>query len=376
MKNKIWLSSPHMGNEELANIIDVFNTNWIAPVGSYIDLFESKLSEVTKVTHSAAFNSGTASIHLALKLLDVQTDDIVLCQSLTFAATVNPVIYQNGTPVFIDSEIETWNMCPTQLELAINKYISLGRKPKAILLVHLYGMPAKIDEIAALATKYSIPIIEDAAEALGSKYNGNPCGSFGKYGVLSFNGNKIITTSAGGALLSNSKKDIDKAKYWASQAKEPTLHYEHTELGYNYRMSNVLAAIGVGQLSVLEERVNRRREIFEIYKKELSNFKGISFLEEAKGFYSNRWLTTILIGDLAITPEKLIEVLAKENIESRPLWKPMHLQPFYKEFDFIGDGVSESLFNHGLCLPSGSNLTNEEIFRVIKVIKKIYRDGI
>ena len=371
MKNKIWLSSPHMGNEELANIIDVFNTNWIAPVGSYIDLFESKLSEVTKVTHSAAFNSGTASIHLALKLLDVQTEDIVLCQSLTFAATVNPVIYQKGTPVFIDSERETWNMCPAQLELAINKYISLGRKPKAILLVHLYGMPAKIDEIVALATKYSIPIIEDAAEALGSKYNGNPCGSFGKYGILSFNGNKIITTSAGGALLSNSKKDIDKAKYWASQAKEPTLHYEHTELGYNYRMSNVLAAIGVGQLSVLEERVKRRREIFEIYKTELSNFKGISFLEEAKGFYSNRWLTTILIGDLSITPEKLIEVLAKENIESRPLWKPMHLQPFYKEFDFIGDGVSESLFNHGLCLPSGSNLTNEEIFRVIKVIKKI-----
>ena len=262
-------------------------------------------------------------------------------------------------------------MCPTQLEIAINKYISLGKKPKAILLVHLYGMPAKINEIVAIATKYSIPIIEDAAEALGSKYNGNPCGSFGKYGVLSFNGNKIITTSAGGALLSNSKKDIDKAKYWASQAKDPALHYEHTELGYNYRMSNILAAIGVGQISVLEERVKRRREIFEIYKKELSNFKGISFLEEAKGFYSNRWLTTILIEDLAITPEKLIEVLAKENIESRPLWKPMHLQPFYKEFDFIGDGVSESLFNHGLCLPSGSNLTNEEIFRVIKVIKKI-----
>jgi len=371
MKNKIWLSSPHMGEEELTYVTDAFKSNWIAPIGSYIDLFESKLSEVTQVNQVAVFNSGTASIHLALKLLNVQTDDIVLCQSLTFAATVNPVVYQNGTPVFIDSERETWNMCPTQLEIAINKYISLGKKPKAILLVHLYGMPAKINEIVAIATKYSIPIIEDAAEALGSKYNGNPCGSFGKYGVLSFNGNKIITTSAGGALLSNSKKDIDKAKYWASQAKDPALHYEHTELGYNYRMSNILAAIGVGQISVLEERVKRRREIFEIYKKQLSNFKGISFLEEAKGFYSNRWLTTILIGDLAITPEKLIEVLAKENIESRPLWKPMHLQPFYKEFDFIGDGVSESLFNHGLCLPSGSNLTNEEIFRVIKVIKKI-----
>lgn len=372
--NKIWLSSPHMGNSEFKNVTEAFETNWIAPLGPFVDQFEEKLKSYNSVKAVAALSSGTSAIHLALILLKVQKDDIVLCQSFTFSASANPILYQGANPVFIDSEADTWNMCPNALEDAIKHYIALDKLPKAIIAVHLYGMPAKMNDIIEISKKYEIPIIEDAAESLGSKYFDKPCGSFGNFGVLSFNGNKIITTSGGGALISNDIELIEKAKFLATQARDNAPHYQHSNIGYNYRLSNVLAAIGLGQLEVLEDRINSRRANFEFYKNELLTIDEISFLDEPIGHFSNRWLTTILIKDRSkIKNENIRLALSDKNIESRPLWKPMHLQPIFKDCLYFGGGTSLRLFENGLCLPSGSNLNIEDLNRVANSIKKLFK---
>ena len=375
MKDKIWLSPPHMGEDELKNVQDAFTTNWVAPAGPFIGKFEKELAAYCGTSGAAVVQSGTAAIHLALRLLNIQQEDIVLCQSFTFVGSSNPILYQNVTPVFIDSEKETWNLCPQALEEAIIDLVQKGKRPKAIIVVHLYGMPAKMPEIMALSQKYSIPVIEDAAEALGSSINGKACGSFGDFGVLSFNGNKIITTSGGGALLSNNIDIVAKACFLATQAKEDAPHYEHTRMGYNYRMSNISAAIGVGQLKVLEERVAARRANHDFYKELLSGIEGIQFLAEPDGFYSNRWLSCILIDPektSGISSEQVRLALEKENIESRPLWKPMHMQPLFKNHKFFGTGLSEKLFEQGICLPSGSNLTPQQKERISSQLKVVF----
>ena len=370
---KIWLSSPHLSDNERKYVNEAFDSNWIAPVGPHINSFEEKISKISNDSHVAVLNSGTAAIHLALILLDVRIGDNVLCSSFTFAASTNPIVYLGAKPVFIDSEKDTWNMCPTLLENAIIELSLKDEKPKAIILVHLYGYPAKINEIIAISKKYNIPLIEDAAEAIGSSYNGIPLGTFGDLGVFSFNGNKIITTSSGGALLSSNKKFIDKAKFLSTQARDEYPHYEHSEIGYNYRMSNICAAIGLGQIEVLKERVDKRRYIFDFYKEKLSDIKEIKFVDDLPGFYSNRWLTTILFKkDAAINRESMRLHLLKDNIESRPLWKPMHLQPVFKKYQVFENGISEDLFDRGLCLPSGSNMNEEDLMRVIRQIKMVY----
>ena len=370
---KIWLSSPHLSDNERKYVNEAFDSNWIAPVGPHINSFEEKISKISNDSHVAVLNSGTAAIHLALILLDVRIGDNVLCSSFTFAASTNPIVYLGAKPVFIDSEKDTWNMCPILLENAIIELSLKDEKPKAIILVHLYGYPAKMNEILAISKKYSIPLIEDAAEAIGSRYNGIPLGTFGDLGVFSFNGNKIITTSSGGAILSSNKKFIDKAKFLSTQARDEYPHYEHSEIGYNYRMSNICAAIGLGQIEVLKERVDKRRYIFDFYKEKLSDIKEIKFIDDVPGFYSNRWLTTILFKkDVAINRESMRLHLLKDNIESRPLWKPMHLQPVFKKYQVFENGISEDLFDRGLCLPSGSNMNEEDLMRVIRQIKMVY----
>ena len=370
---KIWLSSPHISTNEQEYVNEAFKSNWIAPVGPHIDSFEKNLSEISNNYHVAALNSGTAAIHLALLVLGVKRNDNVICSSFTFAASTNPIIYVGAQPVLIDSEKETWNMCPVLLENAIIELSSINKKPKAIILVHLYGYPAKLIEIIAISKKYKIPIIEDAAEAIGSTFNNKPLGTFGDLGIFSFNGNKIITTSSGGALISKNIDFIKKAKFLATQAREDYPHYEHKEIGYNYRMSNVCAAIGLGQLEVLEKRVKKRRYIYEYYKSKLSYIKQIKFFEELPGYYSNRWLTTILFDKEAIINRETVRLnLLKENIESRPLWKPMHLQPLFKNCKVFDNGVSEDLFSRGLCLPSGSNMNDINLDRVIDNIKTLY----
>jgi len=372
-KKKIWLSSPHMGGAERKYVKDAFNTNWIAPAGPHILNFEKKLSALSNGFEVTALNSGTASLHLALILLGVKKGDRVLCSSFTFSASANPIAYVGASPVFIDSDIDSWNMCPILLEKAIEDSILENEKPKAIMLVHLYGMPAKIDEIMKIATKYDVPVIEDAAEALGSTYKNKPLGTFGTFGVYSFNGNKIITTSGGGALICKDKDLVEKAKFLATQARDDKPHYEHSEIGYNYRMSNICAAIGLGQLEVLEERILQKRLIKLFYKKELSSINEISFLDETEGSYSNFWLTTILLSENStIDREQLRLHLEKENIESRPLWKPMHLQPVFKECKSYVNGVSEDLFNRGLCLPSGTNMSITDLKRVVSKIMELY----
>jgi dTDP-4-amino-4,6-dideoxygalactose transaminase len=366
---KIWLSSPHMGGAEFEFVKEAFDTNWISPVGPHITAFENELAQYNGIPFCAALSSGTAAIHLALIILCVKEGDEVLCSSFTFSGSCNPIVYQKAIPVFIDSEPETWNMDPSLLEEAIqDRKAKNGRYPKAIILVHLYGMPAKLKELIAIAEKYSIPIIEDAAEALGSTFHGQKLGTFGDLGVYSFNGNKIITTSGGGALVSQNEMWIKKARFLATQARDAAPHYQHTEIGYNYRLSNVCAAIGRGQLQVLDERVQQRRNVFEYYKKELSAIPSIRLVEEPKGSFSNRWLTTVLF-DSFEQREKVRLLLEAENIESRPLWKPMHLQPVFKSYPSIENGVSEKLFETGLCLPSGSNLTLNDLERVAEVIK-------
>jgi len=367
-KPKIWLSSPHLSGLEQEYVRDAIDSNWIAPLGPYVDLFEENLKRFCQVSGVALLISGTAAIHLGLKLIGVAQNDIVLCQSFTFSASANPILYEKATPVFIDSELETWNMCPNLLEEAIVKYVAKGKKPKAIIVVHLYGMPANMDKIVALAGKFEIPILEDAAEALGSNIDGKPCGSFSEFGVLSFNGNKIITTSGGGALLSNNEEAIEKARFLASQAKDFAPHYQHSEIGYNYRLSNISAAIGVAQLSIIKDRVASRRENYEYYLKQLSHIEGFTFLSEPTTYFSNRWLTTLTVDPSIYNLDIINLALAKENIESRPLWKPMHIQPIFMDCDIFGGEVSENLFNKGICLPSGSNLTLEEKERVISVI--------
>ena len=370
---KIWLSSPHISGNEQKYVNEAFDTNWIAPAGPHINKFEEELSKVSDGLNVAVLSTGTSAIHLALILLGVSRDDIVICSSFTFSASVNPVIYQGAQPVFIDSEEDTWNMDPILLEEAILYQISVSKKPKAIILVHLYGFPAKMDEIMNIAKKYDISIIEDAAEALGSRYRNKPLGCFGTIGIYSFNGNKIITTSSGGAILSRDSKIIEKARFLSTQARDKQPHYEHSEIGYNYRMSNVCAAIGIGQLEVLEDRVEKRRFVYGFNKRELSSIQEINFLEELPGFFSNRWLTTILISkDSVINREDIRLRLLNENIECRPLWKPMHLQPVFKNYKTFNNGVSEDLFNRGLCLPSGSNLSNDDLKRIVNIIKSLY----
>jgi len=362
-----------MSGHELEYIKDAFENNWIAPGGNNADLFEKEIGKLTGASDVAALSSGTAAIHLALKLAGVKRDDEVIVQSFTYVATANPVVYLGAKPVFVDSEKETWNMCPQALEDAIKDGIKRNKKPAAVIPVHLYGMPANISEIIRVCEKYEIPVIEDAAEAIGASVNGVHAGISGDFGVFSFNGNKIITTSGGGALVARNDKYVKKARFLATQAKDPAFHYEHTEIGYNYRMSNILAGIGLGQLKVLKERIERRREIFETYKKELQPF-GLHFLNEPEGYKSNRWLTTALF--LAEPSgesfrEYFISELEKENIESRPLWKPMHMQPVYAGSRFFGGDAAEKLFETGVCLPSGSNLSDIDLKRVIRVAQKV-----
>jgi dTDP-4-amino-4,6-dideoxygalactose transaminase len=364
-----------MGEMEQVYVKNAFETNWIAPLGPHVDGFEKELQALTNANYAAALNSGTSAIHLALILLDVKPGDEVICQSFTFSASANPIVYQGATPIFIDSEPDTWNMCPKHLETAILGRMNKGKKPKAIIPVHLYGMPAKMNEILAIAAKYDIPVVEDAAEALGSTYFGKSCGNLGKFGVLSFNGNKIITTSGGGALLGNDDLLIKKARFLATQARDQAPHYQHSEIGYNYRMSNVLAAIGRGQLEVLQDRVAQRRSNYDYYLKHLSSIPGIGFLPEPTGFFSNRWLTCILINPAetgGITREDVRLKLETENIESRPLWKPMHKQPIFENYPYYGDIIAEKLFENGLCIPSGSNLSEEDLSRTVEIIKSVF----
>ena len=374
MENKkIWLSSPHMGEKEFKYVSEAFDLNWIAPVGPHLNNFEKELSKISDGKHVAALSSGTSAIHLALILLGVKSGDEVICSTFTFSASANPIVYQNAKPIFVDSEMDTWNMCPYSLELAIQDRIKNGKKPKAIIVVHLYGMPSKMNEIIKISEKYNIPIIEDAAEGLGATYFGKPLGSLSQIGIYSFNGNKIITTSGGGALISSDVKQIQKAKFLATQARDEAPHYEHSEIGFNYRLSNVSAAIGLGQLEVLNERVQKRRSIFKFYKTELSDINEISFVDEPEGFCSNRWLTTILISeDSRISNEELRLFLENDNIESRLVWKPMHIQPIFRDYPAYGGDNSEYLFKYGLCLPSGSNLSDKDLSRIANKIKQAF----
>ncbi len=369
--SKIYLSSPHMGGDELAFVQQAFDTNWIAPLGPNVDGFEQDLCAYTGTQHAAALSAGTAALHLALILLGVQAGDEVLCQSFTFSASANPIVYQGATPVFVDSETDTWNLSPELLEEAIQDRLKKGKKPKALILVHLYGMPAKLNEILRICEQYDIPIIEDAAEALGSSYHGKALGTFGKMGVLSFNGNKIITTSGGGALISNEEGLIQQARFLATQARDAAPHYQHSVIGYNYRMSNVCAGIGRGQMMVLNQRVAQRRANYAFYHQTLSDLPGIQFLDEPTGFFSNRWLTclTITPEQASVSREQIRLALEKENIESRPLWKPMHLQPVFDGCPAYINGVSEDLFKCGLCLPSGSNLTSEQLSAIVELVR-------
>ncbi|WP_036384326.1 aminotransferase class I/II-fold pyridoxal phosphate-dependent enzyme [Muricauda sp. MAR_2010_75] len=367
-KTKIWLSSPHMGGTEQHYVKEAFDTNWVAPLGPNVDGFENSISDFyNNEVNTAALSSGTAAIHLALKLLGVSHDDDVICQSFTFSASANPITYLGANPIFVDSEKDTWNISPELLEEAILDRIEKGKKPKAIVAVHLYGMPYKTEEVAEISAKYEIPVVEDSAEALGSSVNGKKCGSFGEIGILSFNGNKIITTSGGGALLT---KDIDvkrKAVFLATQARDNAPHYEHSSIGHNYRMSNILAGIGRGQMEVLTDRVTARRVNYQYYKQRLGHLESIQFLEEPNGFYCNRWLTCILTPSYE-SREKLRLALQAEDIESRPLWKPMHEQPVFKNFKSYTNGTSSDLFKRGLCLPSGSNLLEEDLYRITSLI--------
>lgn len=379
MPSKIYLSSPHIGDKELEFVQEAFRSNWIAPLGPNVDEFEKDLCKYTGSGYAAALSSGTAAIHLALILLGVRRGDYVVCQSFTFSGSANPIAYLGAHPVFIDSEPETWNMCPDHLLEAITDLEKKGKRPKAIIPVHLYGMPAKMEQILKIAKKYEIPVVEDAAEALGSSIQGKKCGTFGDIGILSFNGNKIITTSGGGALLSDKKEFADKARFLATQAREPAPHYEHKVIGYNYRMSNVVAGIGRGQMLVLEERIQQRRKNFERYKKIFSeiNNRGycVQWINEPAGFFSNRWLTTVIINpekNKGIDRETLRQSFERENIESRPLWKPMHLQPVFAKELYYGEKISEQLFSQGLCLPSGSNLTEDDWKRIESVIHKVF----
>jgi dTDP-4-amino-4,6-dideoxygalactose transaminase len=374
MSTKIWLSPPHMSGLEEKYIREAFATNWIAPLGPNVDEFELALSRYLDGKHIAALSSGTAAIHLALILLGVTCGDEVIASDFTFSATVSPIVYQGATPVFVDSEMQTWNMDPVLLEEAIVDRMKNHKKPKAIIFVEIYGMPANMDALVEISSKYEIPLIEDSAEALGSKFRGRPCGTFGEMGILSFNGNKIITTSGGGALVAGNPEYADKARFLASQAKENTLHFEHAQVGYNYRMSNVLAGIGRGQMEVIEERVAAHRYNNQRYRELLSDIPGLIFHSEPDDtFFSNFWLTSALISepDDHFNSASVIRSMGQDNIDSRPLMKPMHLQPVFKHHPAYLNGNSEYLFNSGFCLPSGSSLTGQDIERIVGRIRLV-----
>jgi len=368
--NKILLASPHMSDEgyEMQYIQKAFDTNWVAPLGPNVNEFEKELAAKVGSKHGAALVSGTAAIHLALKAVGVGEGDIVLCQSLTFSATANPIIYQNATPVFIDSDYETWNMDPKALEAAFEKY---GDKVKAVLVVHLYGLSADMDKIMEICSKYDVTVIEDAAESLGAYYKGKHTGTFGEFGVFSFNGNKIITTSGGGMLVSDDEEKIKKVRFWSTQSRDAARHYQHSELGFNYRMSNVVAGIGRGQLKVLDQRVAKKKYIFEFYKRELGQLDGVEFMPINDWNEPNYWLSVMTLKG-SVRPLDVMEALEKENIESRPVWKPMHMQPFFAEYDYIGSDVSEKLFENGVCLPSDTKMTDEDLERICGIIKGLW----
>ena len=372
MENKrIYLSSPHMSDEgyEKKYIKEAFDTNWIAPLGENVDKLEEELAMYVGSKTGAALSAGTAAIHMAFKALDVKQDDIVFCSDLTFSATANPIIYQNATPVFIDSEKETWNMDPKALEKAFKKYPN----PKAVIVVHLYGTPAKIEEIKEICDKHNVPLVEDAAESLGATVNGKQTGTFGKYGVFSFNGNKIITTSGGGMLVSDNEEKIAKVRFWSTQSREPARHYEHKEIGYNYRMSNISAGIGRGQLKVLNDRIAKKTEIYNIYEEGFKEIKDIKMHPYINGTKPNHWLSVITIDKNSnVKPIDIMQELEKYNIETRPVWKPMHMQPVFEKYDFIKleeKSVGEDLFTRGICLPSDTKMTKEEQQRIIKLIR-------
>ena len=378
MNKRIWLSLAHMGGHEQRFIQEAFDTNWVVPLGPNVDGFEKDLEGfLGKDKHIVALGSGTAAIHLALIQLGVGPGDEVICQSFTFSASANPIKYLGAEPVFVDSEAETWNMSPEFLREAIEDRIAkTGKKPKAIIPVHLYGMPAKMDEIVSIANEFGIPILEDAAEALGSEYKGQKCGTFGEFACLSFNGNKMITTSGGGALVCSTKEKADRTKFLATQARDNAPHYQHSHVGYNYRLSNICAGIGRGQMMVLDDHVERRREIHALYSNELNMLPGVTVFDNpSEEFHSNHWLTCIVVNPetAGFTREDLRLKMEEENIETRPLWKPMHLQPVFSGTAYYGNGTAEKLFNDGLCLPSGSSLTDGDISRVIAVVKSLSR---
>ncbi|WP_426350462.1 DegT/DnrJ/EryC1/StrS family aminotransferase [Alloiococcus sp. CFN-8] len=397
MAEKIFLSSPHMSDEgyEMMYVKEAFDSNWVAPLGENVDEFERELAHKVDIGYAVALTSGTAAIHMALKAVGVGKGDIVFCPSLTFSATANPIIYQDAIPVFIDSDFSTWNMSPEALKKAFEKYPNV----KAVIVVHLYGLSADMDRIMDICKEYNTPIIEDAAESLGTYYKGKHTGTFGEYGIFSFNGNKIITTSGGGMLVSNNEKMINKVRFWSTQSKEPARHYQHNEIGFNYRMSNIVAGIGRGQLKVLDQRVAKKKYIYDYYKKELEGLDGVEFMPVNKWDNPNCWLTSILLsGD--IKPIDVMLALETENIESRPVWKPMHLQPVFTEYDFISslqnqsngkvtathqfdwnitkrptsNSVSEDIFNRGICLPSDSKMTDEDLSKVCKIIKGLWNE--
>ncbi|WP_203332246.1 DegT/DnrJ/EryC1/StrS family aminotransferase [Planococcus beigongshangi] len=369
MKERIFLSSPHMSDEgyEQHYVKEAFDTNWIAPLGTNVNEFENELAAKVGSKAAAALSSGTAAIHLALKAAGVEKDDIVFCSTLTFSATANPIIYQNAIPVFIDSDYETWNMSPKALEEAFEKYPQV----KAVLLVHLYGLSADMDQITALCKKHNVALIEDAAESLGTYYKGQHTGTFGDYGIFSFNGNKIITTSGGGMLVSNDEERIAKARFWATQSRDHARHYQHSELGFNYRMSNVVAGIGRGQLKVLDDRVAKKNYIYDFYKRELDDLEGVEFMPSNEWDQPNYWLSAMTLTG-KVRPIDVMEALEKENIESRPVWKPMHMQPFFEKYDFVGTDVSERLFETGVCLPSDTKITDEQLDRVVEIIRGLW----
>ena len=373
MKTKIWLSSPHMGGNEQKYVNEAFESNWIAPLGPNVTGFEQDLETyLGNNVFVGALSSGTAALHLALILLKVKVGDEVICQSMTFSASANPIVYQGAIPIFVDSERDTWNICPNALETAIKERISKGRKPKAIIAVHLYGMPFKVDEIRTIANKYEIPIIEDSAEALGSAFKGQKCGTFGDISILSFNGNKIITTSGGGAIITKNELLKNEAVFLATQARDNAPHYQHSKIGYNYRLSNICAGIGRGQMEILDSHIEKRREMHQFYKNVFVKQEGITiFSEPDEDYYSNHWLSAIIVNsekNNGKSSEDLRLQLENENIESRPLWKPMHLQPVFKNAPYYGGSVSEELFNNGLCLPSGSNLNSDDVARIKSVL--------
>ncbi len=379
--DRIFLSPPHLGRHELNYLHKAIEDNWVAPAGPNLAGFEADICAAVNVPHCVALSSGTAALHLGLLLLGVGPGDEVLCPSFTFVASANPILYCGATPVFVDSEPDTWNLCPVRLREAIEDRLRRGKKPRALLLVHLYGVPAKMTEILALAAEFDLPILEDAAEALGARFKGQPLGSFGRVGVFSFNGNKILTTSGGGALVAHDRALAERARFLATQAKDEAPHYQHSEVGYNYRLSNLLAGIGRGQMELLADRVKRRREIFRWYQEHLAGLPGLAVAPAAEppGALANRWLTTVLLappdpadgpGPPAATPETLRRALEARNIESRPLWKPLHLQPLFAGAPVYGGAVCADLFARGLCLPSGTALAEADLRRVADALRE------